>query len=72
MEDDSAVVEAMNELSAAHVLTPAQALRDMPQVEVGPEVARLVSHGLALDKVALGANGPGPWALLDRRGRLLR
>jgi len=30
-----------------------------------------VSHGLALDKVALGAHGEGPWALVDSRGRLL-
>jgi tRNA pseudouridine55 synthase len=58
-------------LTPAHVLTPAQALRDMPQVEVGSEVTRLVSHGLALDKVALGATGEGPWAILDRSGRLL-
>jgi tRNA pseudouridine55 synthase len=61
----------LDELDAAHVLTPAQATRDMPQVAVGAEVARMVSHGLALDKVAVGATGPGPWALVDRRGRLL-
>jgi len=61
----------LDELTSSHVLTPAQALRDLPQVEVGSEVTRLVSHGLALDKVALGATGEGPWAILDRSGRLL-
>ncbi len=61
----------LDELSLDHLLTPAQALRDMPQVEVGSEVSRLVTHGLALDKVAIGAAGTGPWALLDHRGRLL-
>jgi len=61
----------LEELAPAHVLTPAQALRDLPQVEVGSELSRLVSHGLALDKVGLGATGAGPWALLDRHGRLL-
>jgi len=61
----------LEELTSAHMLTPAQALRDLPQVEVGSDVTRQVSLGLALDKVALGATGEGPWAILDRSGRLL-
>jgi tRNA pseudouridine55 synthase len=61
----------LDELTEAHILTPVQALRDMPQVEVDDAVAGQVSHGLALDKVALGAIGTGPWALVDLRGRLL-
>ncbi len=61
----------LDELTPAHILTPVQALRDMPQVEVDEAGARRVSHGLALDKVALGAPGEGPWALVDSRGRLL-
>lgn len=61
----------LDDLVPALVLSPAQALRDMTQVEVAPEVSRQVSHGLAVDKIALGAQGDGPWALLDRRGRLL-
>ena len=61
----------LEELVPAHVLDPAQALRDLAQVEVGPETARMVSHGLAIDKVSAGAAGEGPWAVLDRRGRLL-
>jgi tRNA pseudouridine55 synthase len=61
----------LDELTEAHILTPVQALRDMPQVEVDDAGARQVSHGLALDKVVLGATGDGPWALVDSRGRLL-
>ena len=61
----------LEELVPARVLSPAQALRDMAQVEVDAEVARMVSHGLAIDKVAVGATGEGPWGVLDRRGRLL-
>ncbi|MHB8439531.1 MAG: tRNA pseudouridine(55) synthase TruB [Acidimicrobiales bacterium] len=61
----------LEELVPAHLCNPAQALRDLPQLEVDPEAARMVSHGLALDKVAIGAAGEGPWAILDRRGRLL-
>ena len=59
------------EINAAHVLSPAQALRDLPQVELDAEMARSVSHGLALDRVSVGATGDGPWALLDRGGQLL-
>jgi tRNA pseudouridine55 synthase len=58
-------------VTAEHVLTPAQALRDLTPVEVADEVSRSVSHGLALDKVSVGAAGDGPWALLDRNGTLL-
>jgi tRNA pseudouridine55 synthase len=61
----------LDELTPAHILTPVQALRDMPQVEIDDAGARQVSHGLALDKVVLGAHGDGPWALVDAGGRLL-
>jgi tRNA pseudouridine55 synthase len=61
----------LDDLTEAHILTPVQAMRDMVQVEVDDAVARQVSHGLALDKVALRAGGPGPWALVDGGGQLL-
>lgn len=61
----------LEQLSADHILTPAQALRDLAQVEVGPDIAGLVTHGLALDRVGIGASGAGPWALVDTRGHLL-
>lgn len=60
----------LGELSPAHVLNPAQALRDMTQVVLEADAARTVSHGLPLDRVSVGAPGDGPWALLDRRGTL--
>jgi tRNA pseudouridine55 synthase len=58
-------------LTHAHVLSPAQALRDLPPVELDADTARAVSHGLALDRVSVGAAGDGPWALLDGSGDLL-
>ncbi len=61
----------VGELVAEHVLSPAQALRHLPRVEVGGEIARNVSHGLGLDKVQVGAAGAGPWAVVDGAGRLL-
>ncbi len=61
----------IGELRVGDVMSPAAALRDLPQVVVGGDVVRQVAHGLALDKVSLGATGRGPWALVDRRQRLL-
>jgi tRNA pseudouridine55 synthase len=59
------------ELEPALVIDPARALEHLQQLSVEPEVARRVTHGLALDRVALGAGGEGPWALVDGNGRLL-
>jgi tRNA pseudouridine55 synthase len=53
------------------ILTPAQAMRDLPLVSVASEIADLVGRGLALDRVPLGAAGEGPWALVDHHGELL-
>ena len=58
-------------LTPARVLSPAQALRDLAQVELDEEITRSVSHGLALDRVSVGASGDGPWGLVNRHGELL-
>jgi len=59
------------EMGPDRLLAPAQALRDLSAVEVDDEVAALVSRGLALDRVSVGATGEGPWALVDAGGDLL-
>lgn len=61
----------LDEVTVDCLLTPAQAMRDLAQVEIDDEVSRLVRDGLPLDKVALAATGEGPWALVDPDGRLL-
>jgi tRNA pseudouridine55 synthase len=61
----------VDELTPAVVLTPAQALRDLGQVVVAPEVLQHVSRGLPLDRVPLGITGDGPWGLVDETHRLL-
>jgi len=58
-------------LDGTSVLTPAQALRDLDRATADDEVARLVARGLPLDRVAVGASGGGPFAVVDDRGRLL-
>jgi tRNA pseudouridine55 synthase len=53
------------------VLPPADAVRDYPGVEVGPDVAEQVRHGRPLAPAVLGATPPGPWAVGDGAGTLL-
>lgn len=53
-----------------NVLSPAEAVRHLQRIEIDSEVARLVSRGLPLDRVSLGAEGDGPWALVDPGGQL--
>jgi tRNA pseudouridine55 synthase len=61
----------VDELTPALVLTPAQALRDLDQVVVPPDVQKHVARGLPLDRVPLGVTGDGPWGLVDQSHRLL-
>ncbi|MGH8989201.1 MAG: tRNA pseudouridine(55) synthase TruB [Acidimicrobiales bacterium] len=58
-------------LDASSLRSPADALRDLDRVTVGPDAVQLVAVGRPLDKVPLGATGDGPWALVDQTGRLL-
>ena len=53
-----------------HVLTPAQAMRDLDSGDAStPSAAASIRTGLPLDRVPLGAAGDGPWAMLDEAGR---
>jgi tRNA pseudouridine55 synthase len=61
----------LDELVAELVLTPAQGLRDLERIEVVADAARRVAHGLPIERVASGAKGDGPFAVVDRAGRLL-
>ncbi len=67
-EGDAHCVDA---LEPGAVLSPAEGLRDLDRATADPETATLVTRGLPVDRVPLGATGPGPWALLDGTGRLL-
>ncbi len=63
--------QPVGELDASSLRSPADALRDLDHVTVGPDVAQRVAFGRPLDRVPLGATGDGPWALVDGTGRLL-
>lgn len=61
----------LDELDATAVLAPAAAVRDYPRVVVDDAAAGVVGHGGLLDPVDRGWVGDGPWAVLDRDGKLL-
>jgi tRNA pseudouridine55 synthase len=58
---------------ARHVLSPADALRDLPTVVVDIATAVDVGHGRPLDRAALGlpSDHDGPWAVQSQDGVLL-
>jgi tRNA pseudouridine55 synthase len=66
-----AEMRPLDKIGPEAVLTPAEAMRDLDAVTVGPDTAASVRTGLPLDKVPLGATGDGPWALVDGSGILL-
>jgi tRNA pseudouridine55 synthase len=67
-EADAVPIEA---LTPEHLLSPAQAMRDLRAVTVEGDLVAAVGHGrpIALDE--LGASGLGPWAVLSAEGDLL-
>jgi len=56
---------------AAAVLPPQAALTGYPVVQVEEEIAAQIGHGRRLSRADLGAEGAGPWAVLDPSGALL-
>jgi tRNA pseudouridine55 synthase len=61
----------VNGLSAEAVLSPAEALRDFPHLEVDHSLAGAIGHGVRLERASVGAGGKGPWAVVDGERRLL-
>jgi len=53
------------------VLAPEQLVRDLPHAEANSELALALGHGRSVERVAIGAVGDGPWAVLDESGRLV-
>jgi tRNA pseudouridine55 synthase len=58
-------------LGERDLLPPAEAVRDYPRLVASGQVIAAVSHGRLLPLDALGATGPGPWAVVDEAGKLL-
>ena len=68
-----AVTEArpVEALGPDAVLPPAEAMRGYAPVTVAPALADSVRHGRVLEAAALGADGEGPWAVIDADEELL-
>ena len=61
----------LEQLTAEAVQPPIVALAHLAQLVVGGEVAIAVGHGKVLPLDLLGAEGPGPWAVVTDAGALL-
>jgi tRNA pseudouridine55 synthase len=56
----------------SHLLSPSEALRDLPRVSVGPETAAAVRHGIRfVAGEVLSCTEPGPYRVIDDQGDLL-
>src|SRR5579859_1638685 len=65
---DSVSLEA---LSPERVLAPLAAVGHLPSATVPPDLVGAIGHGKVLERRELGAEGVGPWAVLDPNGDLL-
>jgi tRNA pseudouridine55 synthase len=61
----------LDQVGPDSLLPPAAAVRSLPEVVVGDDVASAVAHGAVLGREAVGLEGPGPWALVDDTGALV-
>ncbi len=62
---------ALEEISTGDVLPPAAALPGMAAVTVPEHLVAAIGHGKVLPASDFGADGEGPWAVLDPGGDLL-
>jgi tRNA pseudouridine55 synthase len=68
VEADACAIDA---LGPERLVSLADGLRDRASLVVGDDVAAAVRNGKVLEQEALGADGAGPWAVLDAAGALL-
>jgi len=68
VEGDACPIDA---LVPERLLSLAEGMRDRASVVVDDEIAVAVRNGKVLEQAALGADGAGPWAVLDAAGALL-
>jgi tRNA pseudouridine55 synthase len=67
---DLAEAVALEALSPDHLLPVTAAVTHLPTLVVAGDVAVAVGHGKVLDRTDLGAEGDGPWAVVDDEGHL--
>lgn len=62
---------ALDEVAPERVRPPEELLRDLPGAVARPDLAQALGHGRAVERLALGVVGDGPWAVVDQSGRLV-
>jgi tRNA pseudouridine55 synthase len=62
---------SLETLEEADLLPPLEILRGWERVQVGPDLARAVSHGAVFEAAGVFPDEAGPWAVVDAGGRLL-
>lgn len=62
---------ALDDLDGGAVRPMAEMVRHLAPLTAGDELAAAITHGKVLPAAALGAGGPGPWAVVNRGGDLL-
>jgi tRNA pseudouridine55 synthase len=62
---------SLETLAEADLLPPLEILRGWERVQVGPDLARAVSHGAVFEAAGVFPDEAGPWAVVDTGGRLL-
>jgi tRNA pseudouridine55 synthase len=69
--EDAMTIDELDQWES-RVLTPSEALRDLPHVEVGAETAAGVRHGMRfVAGEVCSCDEPGPYRVIDEEGDLL-
>jgi tRNA pseudouridine55 synthase len=62
---------ALEDVALDRLRPPGELLRDLPGAVASPELAQALGHGRAVERLALGVVGDGPWAVMDQSGALV-
>ena len=62
---------ALEDVAPDRVRPPEELVRDMPGAVATDELSRALGHGRVVERLGLGVVGDGPWAVLDKSGRLV-
>lgn len=61
----------LEDVAPERMRPPEELVRDLTGAVATPELAQALGHGRAVERVALGAVGDGPWSVIDEDGRLV-
>jgi len=62
---------ALEDVAPDRVRPPEELVRDLPGAVATDELSRALGHGRTVERLGLGVVGDGPWAVLDKVGRLV-